>query len=62
MNKVEANHQLLKALSKLERLHPKKIDLGLGRIERVLKKLGNPHTKNFLKLYMLREQMGKVQQ
>ena len=45
MNKVEANHELLKALSKLERLHPKKIDLGLGRIERVLKKLGNPQKK-----------------
>jgi dihydrofolate synthase/folylpolyglutamate synthase len=24
-------------------LHPKKIDLGLGRVERVLKALGNPH-------------------
>ena len=45
MNKFEANHKLLKALSELEKLHPKKIDLGLGRIERVLKKLGNPHNK-----------------
>jgi len=34
------------ALDELTRLHPKKIDLGLERIERVLKKLGNPH--NFL--------------
>jgi len=31
------------ALDELTRLHPKKIDLGLDRIERVLKKLGNPH-------------------
>ena len=30
------------ALATLKALHPKKIDLGLGRIERVLKKLGNP--------------------
>ena len=45
MNKFEANHQLLKALSELEKLHPRKIDLGLIRIERVLKKLGNPHNK-----------------
>ena len=45
MNKEETNHQLLKALSELEKLHPKKIDLGLSRIYRVLKKLGNPHKK-----------------
>ena len=31
------------ALAALAALHPKKIDLGLGRIERVLKTLGNPH-------------------
>ncbi|HHL43194.1 MAG TPA: bifunctional folylpolyglutamate synthase/dihydrofolate synthase [Hellea balneolensis] len=31
------------ALAALERLHPKKIDLGLERIERVLSALGNPH-------------------
>ena len=31
------------ALDELTRLHPKRIDLGLERIERVLKKLGNPH-------------------
>jgi len=30
------------ALQKLEHLHPKKIDLGLSRIQRVLKKLGHP--------------------
>ena len=30
------------ALQKLEHLHPKKIDLGLARIKRVLKKLGHP--------------------
>jgi len=33
------------ALQKLEHLHPKKIDLGLARIERVLKKLGHPEHK-----------------
>ena len=32
-------------LAQLTALHPKKIDLGLGRIERVLKTLGNPHLK-----------------
>lgn len=31
------------ALATLAALHPKKIDLGLERIERVLSKLGNPH-------------------
>ncbi len=30
-------------LAQLTALHPKKIDLGLGRIERVLKALGDPH-------------------
>ncbi len=33
------------ALAALSALHPKKIDLGLERIERVLKTLGNPHLK-----------------
>ena len=33
------------ALEALTALHPKKIDLGLERIERVLKALGNPHLK-----------------
>ena len=33
------------ALATLKALHPKKIDLGLERIERVLKKLGNPQHK-----------------
>ncbi len=33
---------LKQVLRDLEHLHPKKIDLGLSRIERVLKKLGNP--------------------
>ncbi|PHQ66919.1 MAG: bifunctional folylpolyglutamate synthase/dihydrofolate synthase [Robiginitomaculum sp.] len=36
---------LQQALWELEHLHPKKIDLGLERIERVLKKLGNPQHK-----------------
>ncbi len=33
---------LKQALQHLEALHPKKIDLGLGRIQRVLKALGHP--------------------
>lgn len=33
------------ALATLQALHPKKIDLGLERIERVLKKLGDPQHK-----------------
>jgi len=33
------------ALATLRALHPKKIDLGLERIERVLNALGNPHKK-----------------
>ncbi|MBL4869385.1 MAG: bifunctional folylpolyglutamate synthase/dihydrofolate synthase, partial [Robiginitomaculum sp.] len=36
---------LIEALQSLERLHPKKIDLGLSRITRVLKALGNPQNK-----------------
>jgi dihydrofolate synthase/folylpolyglutamate synthase len=32
-------------LERLGRLHPKLIDLSLGRIERLLKALGNPHEK-----------------
>ena len=36
---------LLQALRELEHLHPKKIDLGLERIERVLKKNGDPQHK-----------------
>ena len=34
--------KLTLALEQLEKLHPKKIDLGLERIERVLNALGNP--------------------
>ncbi len=34
-----------KLLADLKLLHPKLIDLSLGRIERLLTKLGNPHTK-----------------
>ena len=34
-----------RALATLQALHPKKIDLGLDRIERVLKELGNPQDK-----------------
>ena len=32
-----------KILKRLQLLHPKKIDLSLFRIKRLLKKLGNPH-------------------
>ena len=37
--------QLETALATLAALHPKKIDLGLGRVLRVLEKLGNPQHK-----------------
>lgn len=43
VNNVSA--QLEQALAQLTALHPKKIDLGLGRILRVLEKLGNPQHK-----------------
>ena len=45
MNRNFEDHgdKVQQALDELTRLHPKKIDLGLGRIERVLKRLGNPH-------------------
>ena len=36
---------LAQALATLSALHPKKIDLGLDRIERVLAALGNPQRK-----------------
>jgi len=39
---AESSDQVLERLS---RLHPKLIDLSLGRIERLLKALGNPHEK-----------------
>ena len=32
-------------LARLQQLHPKLIDLSLGRMERLLKKLGNPETR-----------------
>lgn len=34
-----------RVLARLMQLHPKKIDLSLGRIERLLSRLGNPHEK-----------------
>lgn len=40
---AEDSEALKSALARLERLHPKKIDLGLARIERVLAALGSPH-------------------
>jgi len=41
----DISKQLETALATLAALHPKKIDLGLGRVLRVLKKLGNPQEK-----------------
>ena len=32
-------------LKRLELLHPKKIDLSLNRLRKLLRKLGNPHLK-----------------
>src|SRR5262245_15802477 len=37
--------QLDDVLARLKRLHPLLIDLSLGRIERLLDKLGNPHRR-----------------
>ena len=37
---VDKSNQILK---RLELLHPKKIDLSLFRLNKLLKKLGNPH-------------------
>ena len=37
---MDKSHQILK---RLELLHPKKIDLSLFRLNKLLKKLGNPH-------------------
>ena len=34
-----------RALTRLGKLHPKRIDLSLGRIERLLAQLGNPHDR-----------------
>ena len=34
-----------KVLKRLEVLHPKQIDLSLGRINKLLKKLGNPENR-----------------
>ena len=34
--------KLQKTLSRLQRLHPKEIDLSLDRIKKLCKKLGNP--------------------
>jgi dihydrofolate synthase/folylpolyglutamate synthase len=43
MTEAETNPDAVeKALATLRALHPKKIDLGLGRIQSVLDKLGNP--------------------
>ncbi|MEP1229799.1 MAG: folylpolyglutamate synthase/dihydrofolate synthase family protein [Litorimonas sp.] len=41
----DVSEQLANALATLTALHPKKIDLGLGRILRVLEKLDNPQHK-----------------
>jgi len=45
MPNVTAEESVEHALATLKALHPKKIDLGLDRIERVLKRLGNPQHK-----------------
>ena len=37
--------KLQKTLSRLQRLHPKEIDLSLDRIKNLCKKLGNPQDK-----------------
>ena len=37
--------KLQKILSRFQKLHPKEIDLSLGRIKELCKKLGNPQDK-----------------
>ena len=37
--------KLQKILARLQKLHPKEIDLSLGRIKKLCKKLGNPQNK-----------------
>ena len=37
--------KLQKILSRLQKLHPKEIDLSLNRIQNLCKKLGNPQDK-----------------
>lgn len=43
--KSETAERVARALDEMTRRHPRKIDLGLERIERVLEKLGNPQHK-----------------
>ncbi len=45
MSAPQNNDRITAALDRLRRLHPRKIDLDLGRIERVLKLLGHPEQK-----------------
>ncbi len=45
MAKTSSSETVAQALSTLQALHPKKIDLGLERIERVLAALGHPEQK-----------------
>ena len=43
--------KLQKVVNRLQKLHPKEIDLSLDRIKNLCKKLGNPQDK--IKLYLL---------
>jgi dihydrofolate synthase/folylpolyglutamate synthase len=43
LSNLQSPSNLKSVLAQLTALHPKKIDLGLGRIERVLGALGDPH-------------------
>ena len=42
--------KLQKILSRFQKLHPKEIDLSLGRIKELCKKLGNPQDKIIISL------------
>jgi len=42
---MPAADTLQPVLDRLASLHPKKIDLSLGRLEALLERLGNPHLK-----------------
>ena len=45
MNNNKAQSELSQVLIRLQKLHPKKIDLTLDRSRKVLEKLGNPHQR-----------------
>ena len=47
-------------LNRLQKLHPKEIDLSLDRVKNLCKKLGNPQKD--LNIFLLLEQTESIQQ